>query len=356
MTGWGIIGLGRIAASFAEAIAGTPGHRVVAVASRDEAKARRFAQAVGPGCAGFGDIERMLGQPGVDVVYIASPNTLHREHALACLAGGRPVLVEKPLAATADDAWAIVEAARAAGLFCMEALWTRFLPAVQEARRLIATGQLGRVTGLAGELAYHHPFAPGSRFHDPNLGGGALLDLGVYPLSLAIHLLGRPDGWSGSGLMAPTGVEQQAAVTLRFKTALATVSCGFAAEGANGMSIVCEGGRIHLMRPMLAPPGLLITHGAPPSPPAAAEPPSLPGAAAGGFTAARKAAVRALNPLGNRPVLKPYRGNGLGHQAEEVARCLGQGLTESPTMPLDESILVLAIIDDVRRQIAREAA
>jgi predicted dehydrogenase len=350
---WGIIGLGRIAALFADALAGTPGARLGAVCSRRLDKAKRFAAAAGGGANAFSDVDTMLRAGGIDAVYVASPNTLHLPHALAAIAAGKAVLCEKPLAGTAAEARQMAEAAQAAGVFFMEAMWTRFLPAVVEARRLVGSGAIGDVRDVHADLSFRQPYRADSRFYNPVLGGGALLDLGVYGLSLAIHFAGRPTGWRGTGLIAPSGVEARAAVALSFAEATATLSCGFDTEGANEAMIIGSRGRIRLHRPMNGPSALTVTRSAlvGTAGDGATDADPLPTGPSTGHLASLKAAVRPFNPARSRVVLKPYRGNGLGHQIDEVSRCLHAGLTESPVMPLADSVMALEVIDDLRRSL-----
>ncbi len=349
---WGIIGLGRIAATFADALAGTQGAVLGAVCSRDLDKAKRFAAAAGGEALGFSDIGLMLKTGKIDAVYVASPNTVHKAHALAAIASGKAVLCEKPLAGNADDAQDIVDAARAAGVFCMEAMWTRFLPAVVEARRLVNEGVLGEIREFHGDLSFHQPFRPDNRFYDPVLGGGALLDLGVYPLSLAMLFMGHPQSWTASGVLAPTGVEARAAITLGFAKGTAMLSCALDNEGANEAMIVGTQGRIRLHRPLNSPSALTFMRGGEVRPVMGLEMPEvLPGGASTGVAASLRAAIRPFHPGKSRVIVKPYRGNGLGHQIEEVSRCLLAGLTTSPLMPLADSVAALRVIDDLRRKL-----
>lgn len=344
----GIVGLGRIAATFAEALLGTAGARLAAVCSRDMAKARAFAAGSG-GPKPFDNLAAMLESSAIDVLYVASPNTLHRAHALAAIAAGKGVLVEKPFAASADEAREIADAARQAGVFCMEALWTRFVPAVREAKALIASGALGEVRSFQGDLAYAQGYHPNSRFFNPALGGGALLDLGVYPLSLALHLMGPPTFWTAAGCLAPTGVEMRASAALSYPQGAASFTCGFDAEGANGAVIVGEKARLTLHRPLNAPALLTLAPQPAPRPPRSGPSTQIPGGASAGTRPALKTALRALNPLKKRAIYRPYRGNGMGHQIDEVVRCLRAGLSESEIMPLADSIRQLEIIDDLSR-------
>jgi predicted dehydrogenase len=228
---WGIIGLGGIAARFAGALLSDCNARIGGVLSRQAAKAERFAAAVN--ARPYTAMDAFLDDPSIQIVYIASPHTFHMAQAIACLERGKAVLIEKPIAATAADAASIVAAALAAKCFAMEAMWTRFLPATREAKRLVNAGAIGPLKGFQANLSFAQLDDPASRLFDPALGGGSLLDLGVYPLSLAVHFLGVPKSVSGITLRASTGVDRQASITLDHGDALSTISCGFDAEGAN---------------------------------------------------------------------------------------------------------------------------
>jgi predicted dehydrogenase len=342
MVKWGIIGLGAIAARFAGAVMARTDARIAVVASRSADKAARFAAACG--ATGFEDIGAMLATRP-DVVYIASPHTLHRDHALACLDAGIPVLIEKPIAASSADALEIASRAGRSGVFAMEALWTRFLPAVAEAKRLVDAGAIGRLVGFQAQLSHAQAFDPASRFFDPALGGGCLLDLGVYPLSLALHFLGRPDHVAGTVLHAPTGVDRQASVSLRCGDALASIHCGFDAEGPNDAVLIGETGRIRLQRPLYAPAALMVSRAPPPRSASTAEPPAPVRAGTGNGAAFRQM----LRPLRGASFRRhPFTGDGFAHQIDEVHRCLAQGLAESATMPLGDSVEALRIIEAVR--------
>lgn len=342
MVRWGIIGLGRIAARFAGAVMARSDARIAAVCSRDPAKAEVFARP--SGAQPFGSIDAML-RTELDIVYVASPNALHQDHAVACLEAGKAVLVEKPFATTAAEAEAIARAARTRGRFAMEAMWTRFLPAVVEAKRLADSGALGRLTGFQAHLSHARIYDPGWRLFDPALGGGGLLDLGIYPISLAIHFLGPPDEVAGLVIPAPNGVDRQASMSLRCGAAMASIACGLDAEGPNDAVIIGERGRIRLQRPLYGPAALIA------SPSAFAirgpdAPDGQPTATAAGRSSAWRQMLRPLRGSRLRPL--PFAGDGFAHQIDEAHRCLATGLAESPIMPLADSIAAIRIIDSVR--------
>ena len=150
------------------------------------------------------DLQALVEAPDIDAIYIASPNAVHRDHAALALAAGKAVLIEKPLTTCATDARVLAEAAAAGGAFTMEALWTCFLPAIAELRMLLREERLGTIRRVRAELAYEKPFDAGSRFFDPKLGGGSLLDLGIYPIALCLHLFGHPKSIGGTWRSAHT--------------------------------------------------------------------------------------------------------------------------------------------------------
>ena len=208
-TRWGIAATGGMAAAFASDLAHLPDAEVAFVGSRSAGSARDFAGRLG-GAAAAGDLCRP-GRGGsrgdVDVVYIATPHPQHHALALAVIGAGTPLLVEKAFTATLAGAEEVVAAARAAGVFCMEAMWTRFQPAVAHARALIDAGELGELLLVQADFGAYRDYDPHNRLFDLALGGGSVLDLGVYPVSLAQHLLGRPDRVTATGTTYPNGAD-----------------------------------------------------------------------------------------------------------------------------------------------------
>ena len=188
---WGILGTGRVAGRFAQALRELDDARLLAAGSRRLATAEAFARHHGVERA-YGSYAQLAADPDLDIVYVASPHALHREHSLLCLEAGRAVLCEKPFALNATEAREVIASARSRGLFCMEAMWTRFLPAMRRLTELVDAGAIGELRMVTAQLGFPSEPDPSSRLFDPALGGGALLDLGVYPLALASQLLGRP--------------------------------------------------------------------------------------------------------------------------------------------------------------------
>ena len=328
--GWGIVGTGAIAHRFAADLAHVPQARLAAVQSRSPQAAADFCAkfSAGRACA---DLDALLADGAVDAVYLATPNARHAEQALASIAAGKPVLVEKPLALSAADAERIEAAAVAKGVFAMEGLWTRFLPAVRRAKALVDAGEIGPITALHANLAYVHEETPESRFYDPQ-GGGALFDLGVYPISLALHFLGVPDGVSGSWKAARSGVDRSAEITLRYRQATAHLSCGFDREGDNSLTLHGSKGSLRLAPPFLQARRLTHFKGA--TPPAVR-------------IAARGLAGRIIDRLplpGRVTEHHPFPGSGLQFEAAAVMEAVRQKRTHSEVMPLADSKAALAII------------
>lgn len=318
---WGILGTGGIAEVFTADLLRLDGHEVAAVGSRSPATATAFADRHGIGRA-HDSYADLAADDGVDVVYIATPHNAHFEAARLCLEAGRGVLVEKPLTVSADEARRLTALARERGLFMMEAMWTRFSPLVRRTHDLVGDGAIGEVSAVYADFSIAPPYDPANRLWAPELAGGALLDLGCYVLSIAWPLLGRPATVQATAAPAPTGVDANTAILLGYDSgAVALLHCGLMGHSPHTATIVGTKGRIDLASPFYKPSAMtLIREGRDPET----------------FTA-------------------ELEGNGFVYEAEEVARCLRLGLTESPLLPLDESIAVLDVIDEVAASFAAKA-
>ncbi|PWJ77641.1 putative dehydrogenase [Pseudaminobacter salicylatoxidans] len=339
---WGVVGAGTIARQFVDDLGHLPDARVVAVHSRTRNSAQALA-ADRSAVSIHDEFEAMLDDESVDAVYIATPNSFHAPQALKALAAGKPVLVEKPLAMTSAQAREIFTASGRAGVFAMEALWSRFLPAVGQVRKLLAEGAIGKVQRVAAELAFHKPEVSGNRFYDPALGGGAARDLGVYPLSLAFLLFGRPTTVAGKWRAAGTGVDRRTAFDFEFDGGVkATLACGFDRDGDNAFMIFGSKGAIRIAPPFLKAQRVITYRGI------AGDLP-LVGACARASGTMAKVLARLPVP-GRRVELFPFPGNGLQFQAAAVAEAVSGGMMQSEVMPLQDSIAVLETIESVLRQ------
>ena len=345
---WGILGTGYAAAQFAQALRLVPDARLLAVGSHNESGAREFARKTGaPGAYGSG--EDLVRDEAVDVVYIATPNSLHRDHALMCLEAGKAVLCEKPFVSTAAEAREVANAAQSRQIFCMEAMWTRFLPLMGEVSDLVERGELGDIRMLNVSLGNPLRFEPSRGRFRADLGGGALMDLGVYGLSLARELLGNPSGVTARAVMGETGVDEQCCLTLTYpQGAMAVITASLRTLGPNQAVIMGASGRLKIHEPVISPSKFSLK--------VFREETLEADFRAGPLKRLRSSAKvrRWLGPLKSLlyedRLVRTFSGNGKNYEAEEVVRCLQEGKTESEIMPLSHSVEVMQIVDEARRQ------
>ncbi len=313
---------------------------MAAVCSRKQMHADQFAARHGH-IAAYASLEAMLADSEVEAVYIASPNNLHAQTAISVLGSGKPVLVEKPLATSVADASRIADQARQTGLFAMEAMWTRFLPAVAHARKLVASGQIGRIRRIRADLAHLAPQDPDSRLFSARLGGGALLDLGVYPLSLAQLFLGKMELVQANWRRAATGVDISADMTLVRGDCEARLSCALDREGANLFAVEGDEGTLILQPPFSGTQMIIEARGG------AA---TLLSRADGMSTSARalRKLARSVPLPGITRHFNPFEGYGLQFEIEAASQMIRAGQQVHPAAPLSDSIDVLRIIEAVR--------
>ena len=311
---WGLLGAGWIASELAFALQGSAQH-VVAVGSRDLARARSFVDEHAPGARAHGDYASLVADPQVDVVYVASPHSEHRAHALLAIEAGKHVLIEKPMATSAADAREIVAAARAADVFCMEALWTRFLPHIDVLRQVLDAGILGEVSTVLADLCVPlWPDGP-ARLSDPALAGGAMLDLGIYPLSFASLTLGGLESATGLGTLTDRGVDRRVAFVAQGPTgAVASMATDMSVASPSTATVNGTWARLELESSFYMPTTMHLV-------------------GADGVV---------LDTMRGDPI-EQHRG--LRHEATEVALRIAAGERESPLMPLDESVRVLEVMD-----------
>ncbi len=358
-TRWGILGTGWVAGLFAKGLRELPDASLHAVGSRSRDNADAFAREYGASRA-HASYEALVRDEEVDLVYVATPNTLHREHCLLALAHGKPVVCEKPFTVDAAEAASVVEEARRRGVFLMEGMWMRFVPLMREVETLVRSGAIGDVRMLTAQLGLPVEFNPSHRLFDSKLGGGALLDLGVYPLSLAVRLLGRPSRVSSQAVFNPTGVDEQCTVLLEFPGARqATITTSICNRTPNDAAIMGTEGMLHLHEPLYCPETLSLVRSRRQGGEGGMRPQGL-AARLGVERLKQHRLVREVRDVVNlartERVTRRVLGNGYAHEAAEAMRCLREGLKESPLMPLDESLAVMQTVDAIRRAWAQAPA
>jgi predicted dehydrogenase len=314
---WGILATGGIAHAFARDLALEPGCEVVAVGSRSQESADAFGDEFGVPHR-HASYQALAEDPDVDAVYVSTPHPGHHDAALLAINAGKAVLVEKPFAMDAAQAGEMIGAARAQGTFLMEAMWTRFLPHIARVREILAAGTLGNVVYLTAEHGQWFAHDPQFRLFAPSLGGGALLDLGIYPVSFASLVLGAPARITAVSDPALTGVDATTSMILQYDSgAHAVLTTTLRAASGNPAAVYGTAARIEID---------------------------------GWFYTPTSFRVIARDGTELERFEQPYAGRGLRAEAAEVGRCLRAGLLESPLLPLDETYTIMQTMDEVRRQ------
>ena len=306
---WGVAGPGGIANQFADGMTMVEGGCITAVASRSLDRAEAYGERwdVPSRYEGY---EALADDPDVDAVYVATPHSRHEQDTLLFLQAGKHVLCEKPFALNADQARRMVESARSRGLFLMEAIWSRFLPAYRVLADVLAEGRIGEPRLVEADFGFRMPVVPEARHFDLHQGGGALLDLGIYPVQLCSLVLGTPDAVHGAGSVGVTGVDEQVAAVLHHPNgALGIVKAAIRTNLTCTARIAGDEGVVELPAFMHCPDHLVVN--------------------------------------GER-IDAAWKGDGLRFQVDEVHRCLAEGLLESPVMPLDETISLATTLDAIR--------
>jgi len=307
---WGFLGAGGIAASMAADL-GHGNNRLYAVAARDADRAAAFAARFGASHS-HGDYRAVVEDPDVDIVYVATTHPFHREQALMAIDAGKPVLIEKPLTLNAVHAREVLSAARDKGVFAMEAVWMRANPLILKAQEMVARGVIGDVVAVHADFSIELAFDPTHRLYDLANGGGALLDLGVYPINFAWLFLGRPDTQQVLGTLSPTGSDATVALQWGYASgATAQLRCSTTAWTPGRATISGTAGSISVEPWFLNPERLVVT------------------------TSKGEARIEG-------------EGTAYGPQIEEVERCLREGLLESPLAPQADTIAILELIDQAR--------
>lgn len=311
---WGILGPGGIARAFTSDLR-TAGRDVVAVGSRRRENAEAFAADFDIARA-HGSYEDLVGDPDVDIVYIATPHPMHAANALLALEAGKHVLVEKPFTLNAAEAAAVRDAAAECGLLAMEAMWSRYLPHMARIREIVASGVLGELRAVTADHTQRISSDPAHRLNALELGGGALLDLGIYPISFAWDVLGAPLSVVASARLGETGADTEVATIMAHESgAISTTLSASRAAGPNTASVIGTDARIDIARVWYTPTSFrVVAH--------------------------------------DGTVLEDYvsqiDGRGMQYQALAAERFLAEGRTDSDVLPIDETVAIMATLDEVR--------
>jgi len=314
-TRWGILGPGKIAHKFAQDLTNIPNAELYAVGSRSMDRAQSFADTYQIPHA-FGSYHDLAAFDPLDVIYIATPHNGHFENTLMCLGQGKAVLCEKPLAINGREVNQMIKEAQQQGVFLMEAIWTRFLPQTHYVLDLISQGMIGEVHSVKADFGFPAPYDPQGRLFNPNLGGGALLDIGIYPLFLSLLILGKPTDIKASAVMAPTGVDVEHGILLTYETnTCAHLHATLRNLTRSEAFIYGTEGYIQIHTRWHEPPGTVTL-------------------------------VRGEE----RPMVKdfPDSSNGYRYEALEVMNCLEQGKKESDQLPHQFSRDLMELLDTVR--------
>ena len=326
-TRWGILATGKIAHTFAEDLALAPGAELVAVGSRRPESARAFAEQYGG--TPHGSYEELVADPAVDVVYVATPHALHLDNARLCFEAGKHVLCEKPLTLDTADAEEMIRLAGAHDRFLMEAMWTACHPGIRGLLDAFASGELGTPRQLHAELGFRVEAPPEDRMLNPELGASALLDMGIYPLTLAHLVLGEALEVQGVGDLSDGGIDLDVAMVGRYpRGALATMTASMTSWSSRRAAIATDRGRVDL-DDFHHPTQITFT----------------PYVQAEGNWVFEPGAPVPIEPR------EPVVGRGYAHEIVEVGRCLEAGLRESPLVPHAQTLTLLRQMDDVRRQL-----
>jgi predicted dehydrogenase len=327
---WGFLTTGKIARAVAADHALVDSARLVADGALSLASAEAFVAEHAPGARPHGSYAALVADPEVEVVYVGSPHALHLEHARLAIEAGKHVLCEKPLTLNAREATEMVRLAREHDVFLMEAMWTACHPVVRALRARLAAGEFGTPRQLRAELGFVVAAGPDDRLLDPALGASALLDMGIYPLTLAQLLLGEPEELTATAVLSEAGIDLDVAIAGRYPGgALATMSASMTSWSDRSAAIATDRGRIEV-EGQFHHPERAVFH------------PYLDGS-----TNDRSGYGEPVVVEGSEPVL----GRGYAHEVAEVDRCVRAGLRESPLVPHAQTLAVMRQLDDVRRQV-----
>jgi dihydrodiol dehydrogenase / D-xylose 1-dehydrogenase (NADP) len=312
---WGILAPGKISHKFIKGLSVLKDAQVAAVGSRSMERAADFAKQYNIPKA-YGSYEELVNDPDIDIVYVATPHPSHKDCTLLCLKAGKAVLCEKPFTVNTAEAEEVIKYAREKKLFLMEAMWTRYKPTTVKAREWLSQGAIGEVRMLKADFGFRGEWNPEGRLLNPELGGGALLDVGIYPVSFASMIFGTPVKISSMAHIGETGVDEQFSVLLGYEGGkIACLNGAVRTDLVNDVWIFGTEGSIHLPNFIWAKSAIL--------------------------------SVKGKEPVVYEPEIE---GNGYNYEAEEAMRCLREGKLESEIMPLDETISIMKTMDRIREE------
>ncbi len=315
---WGVISPGKIAHAFAKGVKTIPDAEIVAAASSSKKRAKAFAKEYGVANA-YDSYEALVADPDVDAVYVASLHHQHFGHAMLALEAGKPVLCEKPLTVNAAEMQKLIETARAKNLFLMEALWTRFLPIYSVVRNWLDDGLIGEIKLMTSSFGFRAKRDESSRLFNPNLAGGSLLDIGIYPLAVSQFVMGEfPKTFNVHALLGNTGVDELLSASMVYENgAVSQFASTFLAKAQNDFFIYGDKGHIRIH-------------------------PNFWGGTE---------ATLSLMKKGEKTISKPFRASGFEYQTEEAMRCIRTGLLESPKVSHEYTLSMMKLMDNIRAEI-----
>ncbi len=313
---WGIIGPGKIAHKFAEGLAEVPGAELYAVASRSVAKAEEFAKEFNA-TKFYGSYEDLVKDEEVDIIYIATPHVFHFEQTLLCLKHKKAVLCEKPFAMNKEQVNEMILTAKKENVFLMEALWTYFLPHYQYVLELVKSEKFGKITGLEADFGFEAPYLPEKRLFNKDLGGGSLLDIGIYPVFAALTLLGKPDTISAKAEFSKTGVDESCSIVFNYQNGVrANLLSTINKNTTSTATINFEKASVIINRRFHEPTSVTILH----------------------------------NDQ-EETISFDVNTNGYNFEAEHVQQMLAEGRTESTVMSFEKSLELIGLLDNIREEI-----
>jgi predicted dehydrogenase len=314
---WGIIGAGRISSTFATALNSMENTKLAAVASRDIARAKDFAGRFSIDKV-YGSYEELAADPEIDVVYIGTPHSEHKANAALCIKSGKAVLCEKPFTLNVQESEYLISLAREKSVFLMEAMWTKFLPVTRKVKQWLKESRIGEVKHIRVSFGYYSEFDPQSRLFNPNIAGGALLDVGVYPITYVVHLLDKlPNHIMSSAIIGRSGVDEQNVIIMNYDNGiLADLSSAISADTGSDAVIIGEKGKILIPK----------------------------------FWSAESASLYDANNNLMETYQETFAVNGYEYEAEEVNRNLRAGRLESELLPLKDTLDIIRIMDEIRGQ------